>query len=197
MRRMIAVAAVLLVSLAGTLPVSADTEEGIQVHGHWKIEILEPNGMVFSTTEFQNALNPTSGATLVSGTIGTQFTVGSLLIALGGDGTGICDIGGSSSICYIVEAGSSWPPHVVPHSTDLQISSTTSVVLEGTVTADNSTAISDVWTDYKICSSSVSPDECLATVVGSSAEFTGTTLPSPVPVDAGQIIQVTVTISFS
>ncbi len=35
--------------------------EGIKVHGHWTIEVREPDGTLVSRTEFENALAPDMG----------------------------------------------------------------------------------------------------------------------------------------
>ena len=32
------------------------THEGVKVHGHWMIEVKEPNGKLISHTEFENSL---------------------------------------------------------------------------------------------------------------------------------------------
>ncbi|MGC2530119.1 MAG: hypothetical protein WA639_20420, partial [Candidatus Acidiferrum sp.] len=39
-------------------PASRGPSEGIQVHGHWTIEVRNPDGKVVSHTEFENALSP-------------------------------------------------------------------------------------------------------------------------------------------
>jgi len=198
MRRVIAVGVALLVSLAGALPAGAETEEGIQVHGHWKIEILEPDGTLVSVMEFENALVDPSAWSYLAKLLSAVASSGGYLVYLENDpGVGPCNDDLSDPIsCHIAEAGSLWP--VSPHSSNLLITATgTTVVLAGSVTADNSEPVSVVGTRGKVCTVSYSPLVCRGESMALVEDFTRATLPSPVPIDAGQIIQVTVTISFS
>jgi hypothetical protein len=200
MRRTIAVAVVVMVTLAGATPVSAETNEGIQVHGHWKIEILDPDGTLVRVTEFENALTVSGAGTLGRVAVGLR-AVASLGIRIEDDSSGgPCDDGsGGLSPCAITEMGTDYSVWFEPDSTNLQITATDTVVLEGSVTADHAVDVSVVDTIGKLCLADVSPVDCRAIPSGPITLFryTTATLPSPVPVDAGQIIQVTVTISFS
>jgi len=186
-----------MLGLLMTPEVGAQADEGIKVHGHWKIEILDPDGTLVSATEFENALVDPPARSFLASVLTTTSTLGSYLVYLeNGPGVGPCDDSlGDAITCRIAEEGSLWGNP--PHSSNLQISATSTVVLAGSVTADNSEPVSVVGTIYKLCSPSYSPNACKGEGGASSGDFTRMTLPSPIAVDAGQIIQVTVTISFS
>jgi hypothetical protein len=51
--------------------------EGIKVHGHWTIEIRNPDGSLASHSEFENELVPDEGSQVLAGVLGNQFTVDS------------------------------------------------------------------------------------------------------------------------
>src|SRR5579863_9178362 len=60
--------------LAGEGSARKGGHEGIQVHGHWTIEVKNPDGIVASHTEFENSLVPAG-----SGQISGASTLGTLL----------------------------------------------------------------------------------------------------------------------
>ena len=92
MRRIIAVAAVLLMSLAVANPVGAQTDEGIKVHGHWKIEILDPDGTLVSVAEFENALVDPSAWSYLAKLLSAYGSSGGYLVYLENDpGVGPCN----------------------------------------------------------------------------------------------------------
>jgi hypothetical protein len=83
----------LLVSaLAGGTPAAAQRQgDGITVHGHWTIDIHNPDGALASHHEFENALVPVSGATSLSGLLARSFApTGWQLELSAADGTGAC-----------------------------------------------------------------------------------------------------------
>jgi hypothetical protein len=41
-------------------------QEGINVHGHWKIVVMNPDGSVYSVTEFDNTLHGNGAVSLVT-----------------------------------------------------------------------------------------------------------------------------------
>jgi len=47
--------------------------EGIRVHGHWTLEIHNPDGTLASRHEFENALIPTMGSPLLAGLLGNFY----------------------------------------------------------------------------------------------------------------------------
>jgi len=67
----------------------------------------------------------------------------------------------------------------------------TRLELQGSITAPEQTAITSVSTQINLCMPRA--DSCLGTAV----PFTSRNLPAPIPVQQGQVLQVTVRISFS
>ena len=59
------------------------THEGIQVHGHWTIEVSNPDGTVTAHREFENAIQGI-GQSYLGGLLGGYVTPGGLVIALNG-----------------------------------------------------------------------------------------------------------------
>ena len=196
MRRIIAVAVALLVSLVGVPQVAAQTAEGIQVHGHWKVEILEPDGMLVSVTEFENALYDSSALLLV---LDSDGVVGTMSVRVWGPSGGSHPCGDGAAAtwpCDLAEPGADWGGPA--DSSNLSITSPSqTLVLSGSVTAVNATTVAEVWTEVKSCFAAVSPTACLTEQTFLITGLTHASLASPPAVAVGQIIQVTVTISFS
>ncbi len=188
---------------AGATPAAEVPEgisDGVKVHGHWKIEIYDPDGTLASVTEFENALT-TDGNLTATLLLHGEAAHGAWAVYLSPQtGPGPCDDGGTSAACRLGETGVVYLDPL--HSTNLQwvgLGSSGGFRLEGSVTADYGSSIGEVETLTKSCSGSISPTACRSLVpsLGNIRGFTFAELPSSVPVLAGQIIQVTVTISFS
>jgi hypothetical protein len=188
---------------AGATPAAEVPEgisDGVKVHGHWKIEVFEPDGTRVSSYEFDNALDPFAKGTLRY-LLDSQMSHGGWAVALAGPNyDGPCDQSGSQGACVLQEAGVVYLNN--PHSTNLVVSALPSSYdfqIMGSVVADYASSVAFVQTRTKVCSGgNTAPTACrtLATGFGENP-FTATNLATPVPVLAGQIIQVTVTISFS
>jgi hypothetical protein len=58
------------------------------VHGHWIIDVKNPDGKLVTHREFENSLAPTTGGQLLSALLGRQVGAYSWAVAIGG--TGIC-----------------------------------------------------------------------------------------------------------
>jgi hypothetical protein len=111
---------------------------------------------------------------------------------------------GSFTHCFIAEANDPFAPGRSHFFTNLSISTLSAAgtfVLTGTATAAQASQIAAVGTGLGTCPAVGAPQPCL--VFGDSTSFTSkvvsdpvTHLPAPIPVTAGQIIQVTVVISF-
>ena len=167
--------------------------EGIKVHGHWVLEIRNRDGSVASRREFENSLatGPNNGgallATILAGAANTSSTVGPWLVLLSG----------SNALGVAQNPGLSCPGF--PCSNTLTVSSSTGqLVLQGaTPLATAPITINTVQTLLLLCGSQVSPQSCLQTnSSGAGGTLTAYTF-SPMTVQAGQDIAVTVTISFS
>ena len=174
-------------------------QEGIAVHGHWTIEVRNPDGSLVECREFDNALG-ILGIEALTKILARQAALGSWLIRIGGT-PGPCQGVASPTYCAMGEPG---VPGFPVSSTNFYTLTATLVgtqassklVLSGSVTAANDSTIEWVKTQLHICGPNVSPDDC-ATSIGTWPDFTLTGLSPSVSVQAGQIIMVTVEISFS
>jgi len=184
----VAVALAVLVGLAHQAVARAQApggpREGIKVHGHWTIEIHQPDGTLVGRHDFENGLLNSGKAFLVGAltrTMAVQYWVVKLNQV---QGDKICDFAGQPFACYISESGA---PDAFASDRLTVTASGTSVVLTGDVVATHAGSIVEVQTGIRTSATSGAQ---VFTAAGSAAF-------SAVPVVAGQIIQVTVTISFS
>jgi len=194
--------------VAGQKASSDGRHEGIKVHGHWTIEVRNPDGTVVTHREFENALSPPTGPQLLVSLLNAQGAALSQPFLWGVILTGSSALGGSATSCgghdcLILQAGGgetggSIPGLITWDSSDLIATAPTgssanagSYVLSGSVMAPATTAIAAVSTETLSSSGGfgVSPPVI--------STFTGTNLRSPISVSAGQTIAVTVIISFS
>ena len=181
--------------------------EGIQVHGHWTIEVRNPDGRLVSRREFENALT-TNGSFFLASVMGRQFSVGEWSVTLGSGNVNVDSPCTSSlnpiSPCVLYEATGHYPG---ADNTSAFKTLTVSmldqginhgVILNGNATAQRTGSIGNVQTQLWLCPPSTAPNACFLTLDGStpSGNITGTTI-SPVNLSPGQIIQVKVVISFS
>jgi hypothetical protein len=185
------------------------SHQGVKVHGHWKIVVKNQDGSTASTTDFENSLTPTGQVvisfSLAGGSVGS--TSGGFSIVLQSTGTSIC----GKTNCAIVTnttAGGGFTycanTQNVACATGMTTSVNSNIVLAGQMTASQAGTVNTVNTILAACPSTVTPKDCGTTppTVGnglnpSPQQFTLATLPSAVSVNAGQIVQVTVTLSFS
>lgn len=189
---------------AGATPAAEVPEgisDGIKVHGHWKIEVYNPDGTLVTSYEFDNALT-SGGARELCILLCRAKTVGAWMVGM--DHTGgahPCNDGSAPAECFVQDAATGIPSH---DNIFVNLSVTGhdiypwSVTLSGSATGAQTGTIDRVRTLLGYCEPNVAP----ATCASSSSPWydytvTSTTLPSPVSVQTGQIIQVTVTISFS
>jgi hypothetical protein len=177
--------------------------EGIKVHGHWTIEVHQPDGTLVSRREFENALAPDvlgsgGGSRLLTRVLARDLTVGRWSVGiLTREDCGIGRVGRdpstSSFACMVSELG----PFQVGYGELTSVSVPTSgpdagkLVLLGNVETGGDVTVFAVTTLPETCSPTV-PGGC------GPADFTrhepGGTLASAA---AGQIITVKVVISFS
>lgn len=215
-------------------PAAADQEEenekpsndashvGIKMHGHWVIDVKNPNGTVVDHRDFHNSIQ-SGGQEYLIALMAGYVVPSDYGIALS---PGICPLSGTvtSNACLIVRSLSTYPGQScgilfycatgLTYNYNFPDSGGASMVLAGSITAPQAGTISYVETVSAFCqnnpstsafppstSATVSPASCTA---NPSSELPGslpmsfTYLPStPISVLAGQIVQVTVTISFS
>jgi hypothetical protein len=80
------------------------THEGVTVHGHWTIEVKNPDGKVATHREFENALVPTYGPAALTGVLVGNYVPGGYSIALNtptGTG-GPCQPVAGNTACVLV-----------------------------------------------------------------------------------------------
>jgi hypothetical protein len=193
------------------------------VHGHWTIDVRNPDGALVSHNEFENELTAfmRTGTSVLAATLGRRATVGQWMIRLAG-GVGVGDQVGPCTVtrltnnipdtipaaCDIVEPTS---PNVdgatqvfktlaltVPTANVFGVFETGTVELSGSVTASSTTQIGHVMTFIGLCDTNTLPAACAPAVgAGDIRMFTGKYLDAPVVGQIGQIIQVKVVLSFS
>jgi hypothetical protein len=163
--------------------------EGIKVHGHWTIDILNPDRSLVSHYEFENAFaNHLGATTFMNGVLSRSKRVGLWQVAL--LGTPACYA--NNAPCWIVEPGTPIQGGVLSATTPTAGPNAGKFVLSGSTTAPRAAQISVVQTQTDDC-----PPAAGSTCTASSFGFTQKVLTAPIDLAEGQIIQVTVVISFS
>ncbi len=196
---------------------SGGPQEGITVHGHWAIDVRNPDGSLAAHHEFENSRSVATGVVL-AGLLTRSLSGGYWKIAL----TGVQPIcpGGplSDGTCLIQQSRPAGQPGEFPPGPGVFDSLTSAmaadsggrVVLTGTATALADGLIHLVTTTFGSCVGATSPGSCGSfgfpnvapfNTIGST-EFSRKFLGDPggppnVQVVQGQIIQVTVTFTFS
>lgn len=215
------------------------SHEGIKVHGHWTIEVRNPDGKLVSHTEFENGLctTPSSGAqsgylygdsiiaNLLNGNYvpgpwdiqlgnpaipttgnqtppcGTNSLLPSAQFVLAQSGTG-SNNNGPCTLFSVFAATVPCFPTLSPPT--LSSSYPIALTLSGSFTVPSGTAtttITAVGTFLGLCQPNVTVSQCLSNA-GSGDQLTGTYLAppqtaTPVTVNGGQTVAVTVQLSFS
>jgi hypothetical protein len=172
--------------------------EGIKVHGHWTIDVRNPDGTLASHRDFENSLQSTGAGVLV-GSLSRGSVTGLWHVFLDVSvAPGPCN---STQLCVIDE-----PTEIdsAPDSKNLTLSAPTSgpnagsIVLAGSVTVAGGGTFIAVGTLVDVCAVGA------ATGCNSSdmlnfgpTTFTNKVLMTPIAVVPGQLVQVTVVLSFS
>ncbi|MGH9139592.1 MAG: hypothetical protein ACRD2I_00470 [Vicinamibacterales bacterium] len=173
--------------------------DAIRINGHWMIDVLDADGTLAERREFDNALTPTGGG-ILSRILTQTNGLARWTIELGAFNGGPCSGGTFNGIntnsCYMVDAQATpvLAGTAVFRTLTAAIGGPNNVqlILTGTVTAATAGEIDFVSTVQSLCANTVAG--CNLPAIND--RFTGHTLDTPVLVTAGQIIQVTVTISF-
>jgi hypothetical protein len=181
-------------AVAEEKPSRDGSHEGIKVHGHWTIEVRDPDGTVVTHREFENSYYSVGG--LLPSLLARKNSLGGWAIWM--------NVAGGRAI-FIVEP-------IVPGSAtgasannNLTVTPTPSgqIILAGSGPALDAGNITLVATLNWLCAADVSPTNCYAATANATistpglTNFSGTTLSTSVPVLPGQIVQATVTLSFS
>lgn len=181
--------------------------EGIKVHGHWVLEIKNPNGSLASRHEFENSLATVtnSGPVLLSFLLTGQYAAGPWMVYVQLNdpaGTSLV-VAESPAVCTLLQNQN--PAGGLCSSTLSVSSGATPLVLQGTTAgAPIAGSFVQVGSSMFPCPGVVSPVSCEpaaipATTNGSPTHgllFTTAAL-SGITIAAGQAVTVTVTISFS
>ena len=178
----------------------------IKIHGHWVIEVRNPDGTVADRREFDNALTE-SGRVHLAQVLARTVTPSFWMIELGDPGTPPCFFfwskGFPVSGCVTVEQSQTAfvrPGVVATLTKGLGGPGNGQLILSGHVTAEVAGQISRVATAQAACLNTVAPTACAS--IDGGIPFTSHDLrdaqgaAAPIPVIAGQIVQVTVTFSF-
>lgn len=180
--------------------------EGIQVHGHWTIEVKDPDGKVATHREFENSLT-SGGASILADLLLGYAVNGGFSVSLnetptgGGPVVGLA-INSPVGVCNPVAGPCALTLASGPIPGGLSLSgqvtsSPTNPVPGGSITA--------VFTEALLCANTASPATPSTVTTVSPAGCTNpntfgiltSTSPSPaVPVLAGQTVAVTVLITF-
>jgi hypothetical protein len=213
------------VSLPAAVP---SGRAAIKVHGHWIIEVRNPDGSLATREEFENALTPgTNGGQLViAGLLARESTPGRWWITLGkpfsssAPATSPCVVNRYATpqvpaACLMYEGLqvpflNNQPQPPIGTNADSHFNTVTAqgvndtIVLQGNATAYNSqpSQVTEVSTFLTICDRNAPPTLACegpnTSVVGATNVFgfTAKTLNRMIPIQSGQVIQVTVIISF-
>jgi len=177
-------------------------QEGIKVHGHWVIEVRNPDGGLVTRREFNNAL---VGADALVRVLSRTNSAGRWVISFSG-GSSSTPSPCTGGTCVITEGtGAVLFSNEVLVGTDLTLVPTTAapanLVLKGSGTVPASGTIGSVLTWFGLCPNSVAPQSpCQYVGPTGGFLFTGASAPAKftaAPVVAGQIVQITVTFTFS
>ncbi len=213
-------------AVAAGEPAVRGNQEGIKIHGHWTIEVKNPDGKLVTHREFENSLAPGSGASLLAALLGGVASSGSWLLQIKDLATDTTHPGNT----IMMAQANSWANNYCADEstqgglcsgTPLSITAPafnasgpsftgTTLTLAGSATVPGSftaASIGYVETDNFPCSGSSSPQACVVTAsplfgFQFAPPFTEKNLgdgngdPAAVPVTANQVVNVTVVISF-
>lgn len=195
-------------------PAAGIPSEGIQVHGRWTIDVLNPDGALVQHLQFENTL--TYDATgLLSDVLAADRTPGPWAIYLYAPDISQSPFTASDGNRY--QFGGIYEPRDVSNNYMVQPAnwnycafpnltvtseydpSSCGLKLKGYATAQVDGKITQVQTGETICISSASPDTCTTSLTACSSPyvpFTTKDLDTPCPLNAGQQVMVEVDISF-
>jgi len=206
----------------GTVVAAADTgassddgmNTGIQVHGHWTIDVLDADGTLASHTEFENELDNRGKPLLqsllsgISGNVTAQKTgTWAIQVSSGSTIKPFEDNQGPATYANIIDANatnvsSSYPNYFYNLTVSCMGEPNYELVLQGYATAKYDGSIRFVLTSPHTCDANEDSTASACTSWYTGPVLTQTEIedtegnPTPVEVKADQIISVKVAISF-
>ena len=155
----------------------------IQVHGHWVIEVRDPDGTLVTRREFENSY---IGGNMLANFTARRASVGLWAITLEGN---------AETYAITEPSETRNVPAGTVQSRNLAVSAPSGFALSGSFTAPVADTISFVFSWQALCSADVAP--ATPCTNGTYSAFTQTGPPPTTSFAQGQIVQVTVTITFS
>ncbi len=203
---------------AEAAPIANDAaHQGIKIHGHWKITVLNPDRTVVSSRDIENSLLEDGAEGLTGMLIGQavpSFWALNLTSTSAASPCGPPPQPGIRALCQVSPVNS--PPNILAgcaaagsqvcglNLTTTEVGSSFGLAgfhagfrLAGSFTAANAGVIEKVTSAIVLCNSSgVTPHLCQTGGGQDYHDFSSTTF-APIAVGDGQIVQVSVTFSFS
>jgi hypothetical protein len=189
--------------------------EGIQVHGHWTIEVKNPDGAVVTHREFENKLEASFGGPTLAQILSGAGVLSEYAIAVP------VPCSGASNCIFAQTGGASLGNNLVPIADDvssafggaigiecgsqaaacpqtLQVSNTygaANFTLTGSATASSNGKVGGVESLLGTCRYNEAPSICIQ-ADNAVSPLTGTLISPAVAFSKGQTVTVMVTISF-
>lgn len=163
----------------------------ITVHGHWTIDVYDPDGGRVSHHEFRNALQP-AGAANLARLLGKVYSPGQWeLLLYSSPGAGNCSPAGVP--CILRENNTSgYGNGALSVSVPASGPNQDQLVLAGSFASPDDRSVSRVISALELCPAGSTG--CNPGAAGGNFSLKDF---EPIPVQAGQIVQVTVVFSFS
>jgi hypothetical protein len=188
----------LAIACVAALPAAWAQDEGLKVRGHWTIDVRQPDGTLVSRHEFDNALVLTTsnqsrgGDLLLVSMLGRTMTMSTR-------SPWVVFLGTLGATLVLSEAAADFPVTVPADQTSTNLAvrvlpTPPRLELAGSIAAPADASITNVSTALWPCQGT---DPACATVPSRAVLFTRHVLATPIAVLQGQIVQVTVRISFS
>jgi len=187
-------------TLPGGVSNAGGPSEGLQIHGHWVIEVRDPDGTLASRQEFDNAIN--QGHKSTAAILAREVNVGRWQVILGAPAAGF----GSLDPCIRASTGNvrpcviGEPGDTIADDQSLTVdspliggSASNRVVLEGQVAVERDGQIGRVGTGLGLCLPPTSP----CGFSDGFFRFSVANLATTETVVTGQLVQVTVTFTIN
>jgi hypothetical protein len=173
--------------------------EGIAVHGHWTVDVLNADGSLAEHREFENSI-VAGGQETFANILARLATVGRWTINIDSSTARPCHNDGSTYGCELYEVNYARTPEYGFDTltvTRTGMGVLAKLILSGTAVIPNTSNISIVNTYLDYCDPNISAAECASTAnKWGRFVITMATVSPPIAVQAGQQVQVTVAISF-